>query len=50
MLNKINWRLLEQQLMNLEDKYYEALNIELIDGNQLSFWFDINSFYGKEKR
>lgn len=44
----IFWRLQEQQLMISENKYYDVLNIELRNGNQLSYWFDINSFYGKE--
>lgn len=44
----VEWRLDEQMLMISENKYYDILNIELRNGKQLSYWFDINSFYGKE--
>jgi hypothetical protein len=44
----VEWRLQEQQLMISENKYYDVLNIELRNGEQRSYWFDINSFYGKE--
>lgn len=46
----VDWRLDKQQLMISGNKYYDVLNLELRDGKQLSFWFDINSFYGRDKR
>lgn len=44
----VEWRLQEQELIISGDKYYDVLNIELRNGEQHSYWFDINSFYGKE--
>ena len=44
----INWRLDEQKLFVKDNKYYDILVIELRNSQLLTFWFDINSFYGKE--
>ena len=44
----VHWRLDEQKLFIKDDKYYDVLIIELRNNQLLTFWFDINSFYGKE--
>ena len=44
----VHWRLDEQKLFVEDNKYYDILIIELINNQLLTFWFDINSFYGKE--
>jgi hypothetical protein len=44
----VNWRLDEQKLFIKDDKYYDVLIIELRNNQLLTFWFDINSFYGRE--
>ena len=44
------WRLQEQMLMISKNKYYDVLNIELRNGEQRSYWFDITSFYGEGEK
>jgi hypothetical protein len=44
----VHWRLYEQNLFVKDNKYYDILVIELRNSQLLTFWFDINSFYGKE--
>jgi hypothetical protein len=44
----VDFRLDEQNLFVEDNKYYDMLVIELRNNQLLTFWFDINSFYGKE--
>lgn len=44
----VEWRLVEQSLFTKDKRYYDILEIEFGDQRQVSFWFDITNFYGRE--
>lgn len=43
----VRWTLAFQNFIGDEDKQYDVLHIDLVDGGEKEFWFDITDFFGK---
>lgn len=42
------YELVSQEFIDKDDKQFDVLNIQLLDGTGKVVWFDISGFYGKD--
>ena len=43
----LNFKVLKQTLLCVNNKYYDKLEVEISNGEKRAFYFDITDFFGK---
>ena len=44
----VDWKFNQQRLTNSEGKIFDEIDITLSSGNQMTIYFDITNFFGKD--